>query len=388
MSAATAPARPSINPVLRIGTRLFNPLMLRFAGTRWLPSYGVLAHVGRGSSRSFRTPWYCGRMMGSSYHCRGASEPTGVAMCALPAGVLSAGKVVTISSWSQRSSTRPLWPGASCWFSPGHTPSPRSCLPSLWPSERASSSCSPSTSRGGGTSSAVRQLVEPHQIGGIPETPPEAVASRAALRRFELLGRPSRFICAFPWMSLPPLINSQTQSSRPARPCLINRVCVRLVKTELSASAVSNSLGSRGRPVLASVAPHWCSRLAIDLASTRRMTEVSARSIRSALAVPLGGCVVASVSRRKRCCLRRAWMRQRKSDPRCGQACPAALSIAKSAEAANTGATAGPEAPLAVSSQIEALPLSPVWLACSGQRTCSRPRWCCGKHGGVGRQDV
>jgi deazaflavin-dependent oxidoreductase (nitroreductase family) len=36
--------------------RLFNRLVLRFAGTRFFPLYGVIEHRGRRSGRSFRTP--------------------------------------------------------------------------------------------------------------------------------------------------------------------------------------------------------------------------------------------------------------------------------------------------------------------------------------------
>jgi deazaflavin-dependent oxidoreductase (nitroreductase family) len=36
--------------------KLVNPLVLRLAGTRWLPLYGVLEHRGRRSGRLFRTP--------------------------------------------------------------------------------------------------------------------------------------------------------------------------------------------------------------------------------------------------------------------------------------------------------------------------------------------
>src|SRR5207248_11373611 len=40
----------------RPATRLFNPLVLRLAGTRLLPFYGVLEHRGRRSGKLFRTP--------------------------------------------------------------------------------------------------------------------------------------------------------------------------------------------------------------------------------------------------------------------------------------------------------------------------------------------
>jgi deazaflavin-dependent oxidoreductase (nitroreductase family) len=50
--AVHQPARP----VLRIGTRLFNPLILRLAGSRLLPLFGVIHHQGRRSGRSYATP--------------------------------------------------------------------------------------------------------------------------------------------------------------------------------------------------------------------------------------------------------------------------------------------------------------------------------------------
>lgn len=50
-------------------------------------------------------------------------------------------------------------------------------------------------------------------------------------------------------------------------------------------------------------------------------------------------------------------MPQRKSGCRLGQACPAALSIAKSAEAVNAGATQHSPKQLAVSAQAEAVSL-------------------------------
>jgi hypothetical protein len=50
-------------------------------------------------------------------------------------------------------------------------------------------------------------------------------------------GRPSRFTCAFPWMSLRPLITldiTRSQSRTATRTCLINRVCVHLVEMYFS----------------------------------------------------------------------------------------------------------------------------------------------------------
>jgi deazaflavin-dependent oxidoreductase (nitroreductase family) len=40
----------------RLGTRLFNPIALRLAGTRLLPLWAVLEHRGRRTGKSFRTP--------------------------------------------------------------------------------------------------------------------------------------------------------------------------------------------------------------------------------------------------------------------------------------------------------------------------------------------
>jgi deazaflavin-dependent oxidoreductase (nitroreductase family) len=37
-------------------TRLFNPLIRRFAGARWMPLYGLVEHRGRRSGKLFRTP--------------------------------------------------------------------------------------------------------------------------------------------------------------------------------------------------------------------------------------------------------------------------------------------------------------------------------------------
>jgi deazaflavin-dependent oxidoreductase (nitroreductase family) len=37
-------------------SRLFNPLVLSLAGTRFLPLYGVITHHGRRSGKTFRTP--------------------------------------------------------------------------------------------------------------------------------------------------------------------------------------------------------------------------------------------------------------------------------------------------------------------------------------------
>lgn len=60
MSTSVAAAHripaPRRRGVLHYATRLFNPLALRFAGTRFLPLYGVMEHRGRRSGNTFRTP--------------------------------------------------------------------------------------------------------------------------------------------------------------------------------------------------------------------------------------------------------------------------------------------------------------------------------------------
>ena len=58
MTMATAPstsARPARTALLG-ATRLLNPLILRLAGTRLVPLYGVITHRGRRSGKLFRTP--------------------------------------------------------------------------------------------------------------------------------------------------------------------------------------------------------------------------------------------------------------------------------------------------------------------------------------------
>ena len=42
--------------LLVVAARLVNPLVVRLAGTRWLPLYGVLEHRGRRTGKRFRTP--------------------------------------------------------------------------------------------------------------------------------------------------------------------------------------------------------------------------------------------------------------------------------------------------------------------------------------------
>jgi deazaflavin-dependent oxidoreductase (nitroreductase family) len=49
-----ADARPR-NPILAV-SRIVNPLVLSFAGTRLLPLYGVIQHRGRRSGKVFHTP--------------------------------------------------------------------------------------------------------------------------------------------------------------------------------------------------------------------------------------------------------------------------------------------------------------------------------------------
>jgi deazaflavin-dependent oxidoreductase (nitroreductase family) len=41
---------------MMVATRIFNPLAMLLAGTRLLPLYGVIHHVGRRSGKQFRTP--------------------------------------------------------------------------------------------------------------------------------------------------------------------------------------------------------------------------------------------------------------------------------------------------------------------------------------------
>src|SRR6266851_3432078 len=53
--ANTAPSRRSHSAVLG-ASRMLNPLVLLFAGTRLLPLYGVIEHRGRRSGKVFRTP--------------------------------------------------------------------------------------------------------------------------------------------------------------------------------------------------------------------------------------------------------------------------------------------------------------------------------------------
>lgn len=45
-----------MNSMIRNLSHLLNPLILRLAGTRLLPLYGVLVHRGRRSGKTYRTP--------------------------------------------------------------------------------------------------------------------------------------------------------------------------------------------------------------------------------------------------------------------------------------------------------------------------------------------
>jgi len=56
MSTVSTASTPRSRGALRSATRLFNPLVLLLAGTRFLPLYGVIEHRGRRSGRAFRTP--------------------------------------------------------------------------------------------------------------------------------------------------------------------------------------------------------------------------------------------------------------------------------------------------------------------------------------------
>jgi deazaflavin-dependent oxidoreductase (nitroreductase family) len=56
MSIANTASHPRSPGAVRVATRLFNPLVLLFAGTRFLPLYGVIEHRGRRSGKVFHTP--------------------------------------------------------------------------------------------------------------------------------------------------------------------------------------------------------------------------------------------------------------------------------------------------------------------------------------------
>src|SRR6478672_10189303 len=55
-SSSTAPRAKSNGGGIRAAAKLFNPLVLAFAGTRLMPLYGVLEHRGRRSGKTFHTP--------------------------------------------------------------------------------------------------------------------------------------------------------------------------------------------------------------------------------------------------------------------------------------------------------------------------------------------
>ena len=50
------PVRRSARPVLRVATRLLNPVILKLAGSRYLPFFAVVHHRGRRSRRAYATP--------------------------------------------------------------------------------------------------------------------------------------------------------------------------------------------------------------------------------------------------------------------------------------------------------------------------------------------
>jgi deazaflavin-dependent oxidoreductase (nitroreductase family) len=58
MTMSTASAVQTARPhgAVLSASRLFNPLVLALAGTRFLPLYGVITHHGRRSGKTFRTP--------------------------------------------------------------------------------------------------------------------------------------------------------------------------------------------------------------------------------------------------------------------------------------------------------------------------------------------
>jgi len=55
-TAATTATTPRAHGAFHRATRLFNPLVLLLAGTRFLPLYGVIKHRGRRTGSAFRTP--------------------------------------------------------------------------------------------------------------------------------------------------------------------------------------------------------------------------------------------------------------------------------------------------------------------------------------------
>jgi deazaflavin-dependent oxidoreductase (nitroreductase family) len=55
-ASATPPAKATRRPALALGTRLFNPIILKLAGRRHVPLYAVIEHRGRRSGRVYTTP--------------------------------------------------------------------------------------------------------------------------------------------------------------------------------------------------------------------------------------------------------------------------------------------------------------------------------------------
>jgi deazaflavin-dependent oxidoreductase (nitroreductase family) len=55
-SRATRLFDRTAHAMLRLGTRLLNPLILSFAGSRHMPMFAVINHQGRRSGRSYSTP--------------------------------------------------------------------------------------------------------------------------------------------------------------------------------------------------------------------------------------------------------------------------------------------------------------------------------------------
>ena len=51
-----APVRPRTPKGMATATRIINPLVMKLAGTRLLPLYGVITHRGRRSGKVFHTP--------------------------------------------------------------------------------------------------------------------------------------------------------------------------------------------------------------------------------------------------------------------------------------------------------------------------------------------
>src|SRR5262249_53090979 len=55
-AGAPSAIRKTRRPALALGTRMFNPIILRLAGKRHMRAYAVLEHRGRRSGRLFTTP--------------------------------------------------------------------------------------------------------------------------------------------------------------------------------------------------------------------------------------------------------------------------------------------------------------------------------------------